>query len=224
MLEPVQNALARRRLCTHAYRTDGGSDRLAQRVITGEPWWRIILQPASERTNTLVAATVPVDAPWTRFSSSVTNARSPCSRDDVVGDDELVATRAFEDASPRLLDHRPGPQDRPAGVHAHHPLTVLPHVAHRLDVALLVGVVEGLVGGEHVSVDRTSVSDPNQTRSEFAADSPSDVPLLAVRPLERVEQSVRSRSPRPRGARRTWTSHADPASGRGAAVRGSRGR
>ena len=46
-------------------------------VMTGEPWWMTSFHTPSTRANRLVAATVPVVAPCTRFSSTVTQASSP---------------------------------------------------------------------------------------------------------------------------------------------------
>ena len=117
---------------------------------TGEPWWRTSFQPPSMRTKRLVAAIVPVGGPVDEVLVERHPGDVPGDDGDVVGDDELVAPRTVEDPPPRLLHDGPAAQDRPAGMHAHDALAVVPHRAHRLQAALFEGVVERRVGGEDV--------------------------------------------------------------------------
>ena len=99
---------------------------------------------------TLVAATVPVAASCMRFLIKGDPDDIGSTHRHDVGDDELVAPGTLEDAPPGFFDEWPGAQDRPTRVSAHDLIGVIPALAHRVEVAPLVSVVEGFIGREYV--------------------------------------------------------------------------
>ena len=107
-----------------------------------------------ERTNTLTAATVPLPVGADQVLVDGHPGGVALHRDVLVGEDELQRLRAAEQREPRARHRAPPVERAPARVGARHPVVVLPHVGHGVEVAGLEGVVEAPVGPPHLRLGR----------------------------------------------------------------------